>query len=55
MIAARNKKINNGLPKLFILLVPLIFYKETLNARRNLETTLQTSLQSMPQGLRQQR
>ena len=31
--AARNKKIN-VLPKMFILPVPLMFYKETLNASR---------------------
>ena len=29
---ARNKRINNVLPKMFILPFPLIFYKETLNA-----------------------
>ena len=34
MIAARNKGINNVLPKMFILPFPLMFYKETLNASR---------------------
>ena len=46
--AARNKGMNI-LPKMFILPYLLMSYKETPNARRNLETTLQTSLQSMPQ------
>ena len=32
--AARNKGINNVLPKMFILPFPLMFYKETLNAAR---------------------
>ena len=32
--AARNKRISNVLPKMFILPFPLIFYKETLNATR---------------------
>ena len=32
--AARNKGINNVLPKMFIFQFPLMFYKETLNASR---------------------
>ena len=32
--AARNKGINNVLPKMFILPFPLMFHKETLNASR---------------------